>query len=186
MAPQKELKPDGGCKAILTQYIQKKASKEIRGTGNPPAFQSKVDEAKLLEWNTIAGKSAARIVYGQEAAGVRRKHADRIMGSRYVITIKQEDDAPERVKARWCLQGYLDPDLGAKAESGDLQSPTLSQVGRNILFQLIASYRWRLKLGDVKGAFLAAPIWKTSSWGNTRDPRRCPHWSAGTRLWVEW
>ena len=78
------------------------------------------------------------------------------MGSRYVITIKQEDDAPERVKARWCLQGYLDPDLGAKAESGDLQSPKLSQVGRNILFQLIASYRWRLKLGGIKGAFLAA------------------------------
>ena len=141
---------------LLAQYIQKKASKEIRGTGNPPAFQAKVDEAKLLEWNTITGKSAARIVYGQEAATVRRKHSDRIMGSRYVITVKQEDDAPERVKARWCLQGYLDPDLGAKAESGDLQSPTLSQVGRNILFQLIASHGWKLQLGDIKGAFLAA------------------------------
>lgn len=88
----------GSSEQLLAQYIQKKASKEIRGTGNPPAFQAKVDEAKLLEWNTITGKSAARIVYGQEAAAVRRKHSDRIMGSRYVITIKQEDDAPERVK----------------------------------------------------------------------------------------
>ena len=94
-----QIKQGVSTEALLSQYIQKKASKEIRGTGNPPAFQSKLDEAK----------PAARIVYGQEAAGVRRKHADCIMGSRYVITIKQEDGAPERVKARWWLQGYLDP-----------------------------------------------------------------------------
>ena len=74
----------------------------------------------------------------------------------YVVTIKQEDDAPERVKARWCLQGHLDPDVGVKAITGDLQSPTLSQVARHLLFQLISSKKWKLKLGDIKGAFLSA------------------------------
>ena len=43
-----------------------------------------------------------------------------------------------------------------KAEAGDLQSPTLSQVARNLLFQIIASHKWKLKLGDIKGAFLSA------------------------------
>ena len=47
-------------------------------------------------------------------------------------------------------------DLNDKAVTGDLQSPTLSQVGRALAFQLIASCRWRLLLGDIKGAFLAA------------------------------
>ena len=141
---------------LLASYLQKKASKEIRGTGNAPDMQAKVDEAKLLEWNTILAKNAARIVLGPEADYVRRKLSHRIMGSRYVVTIKQEDDAPARVKARWCLQGHLDPDLHAKATSGDLQSPTLSQVARNMLFQVIASHKWRLKLGDIKGAFLSA------------------------------
>ena len=47
-------------------------------------------------------------------------------------------------------------DLREKASGGDLQSPTLSQVARNMLFQIISSFKWRLKLGDIKGAFLSA------------------------------
>ena len=136
--------------------MQEKASKEIRGTGNEPGMQARIDEAKLLEWNTILAKNAARIVLGPEVDYVRRKLSHRTMGSRYVITIKQEDDAPARVKARWCLQGHLDPDLREKASGGDLQSPTLSQVARNMVFQLTSSYKWRLKLGDIRGAFLSA------------------------------
>ena len=69
---------------LLAEYLQKKASKEIRCTGNPPELQTKVDEAKLLEWNTIMAKNAARVVYGQEAERVRRTMSNRIMGSRYM------------------------------------------------------------------------------------------------------
>ena len=141
---------------MVANYLQKKASKEIQGTGNPPELQNKIDEANLLEWNTILAKNAARVVLGPEADQVRSKFSHRIMGSRYVMTIKQEDDAPARVKARWCLQGHLDPDLREKATAGDLQSPTLSQVARNMVFQLISSFKWRLKLGDIRGAFLSA------------------------------
>ena len=141
---------------LVASYFQKKASKEVKGTGNEVELQRKIDEAKLLEWNTILSKNAARLVLGPEALDVRSKLAHRIMGSRYVITVKQEDDAPARIKARWCLQGHLDPDLHAKAQHGDLQSPTISQIGRNLLFQLIASHKWSLKLGDIRGAFLSA------------------------------
>ena len=142
--------------ALLSQYMAKKAAKEIPVTKNPPEVQAKVDEAKTLEWNTILSKHAARVVQGPEADQVRRRFSHRIMGSRFVMTIKQEDDTAPRVKARWCLQGHLDPDLTKKIAAGDLQSPTLSQVGRNLVFQLIASHRWKMLLGDVKGAFLSA------------------------------
>ena len=60
------------------------------------------------------------------------------------------------VKGRWCLQGHLDPDLAEKAESGCLKSPTLSQLGRMTLMQMIASHKWLLQLGDIRGAFLEA------------------------------
>lgn len=60
------------------------------------------------------------------------------------------------MKARWRLQGHLGPDLSEKAMQSDLQSPTLSQVGRNLIFLLISSFRWSMSLGDIKGAFLAA------------------------------
>ncbi|CAK9104708.1 Retrovirus-related Pol polyprotein from transposon RE1 (Retro element 1) (AtRE1) [Includes: Protease RE1 [Durusdinium trenchii] len=144
------------CEVLVATYMQKKAAKEIPVTGNPPEIQKKVDEAKLLEWNTIEGKHAGRVVLGTEADDVRRYLSHRIMGSRYVMTLKVEDDAAPRFKARWCLQGHLDPDLTAKAELGDLQSPTLSQVGRNLIFQLLASHQWEMQLGDIKGAFLSA------------------------------
>ncbi|CAK9069992.1 Retrovirus-related Pol polyprotein from transposon RE1 (Retro element 1) (AtRE1) [Includes: Protease RE1, partial [Durusdinium trenchii] len=144
------------CEVLVAAYTQKKAAKEIPVTGNPPEIQKKVDEAKLLEWNTIEGKHAGRVVLGTEADDVRRYLSHRIMGSRYVMTLKVEDDAAPRFKARWCLQGHLGPDLTAKAELGDLQSPTLSQVGRNLIFQLLASHQWEMQLGDIKGAFLSA------------------------------
>lgn len=149
---------DDGCsiEILVAHYMQKKASKELPVSGHEPSVQVKIDEAKLIEWNTIVAKHAARIVCDEEADNVRRKCPKRIMGSRYVITVKQEEDAPPRMKARWCLQGHLDPDLMEKASHGDFQSPTLSQIGRNLLFQLLSSHRWRLKLGDIRGAFLSA------------------------------
>ena len=66
------------------------------------------------------------------------------------------DPSTFRVKSRWCLQGHLDPDLDQKLDEGLLQSPTLSQSGRMILMQLVASFGWGLQLKDIKGAFLEA------------------------------
>ena len=147
---------DVSVEALVAAHINKRASKEVPASGNPNDVQELVDEAKHIEWNTLTSRHAVRLVLGREAAEVRRRYANRIMGSRYVCTWKQEEDAPKRMKARWCLQGHLDPDLGEKALSGELSSPTLSQLGRATLFQLIASFRWKLMLGDIKGAFLAS------------------------------
>ena len=141
---------------LVAAHINKRAAKELPATGSPQELQTLVDEAKSIEWHTVLSRNAVRVVLGAEADLVRRRFAHRIMGSRYVMTIKQEEDAPARVKGRWCLQGHLDPDLSKKVKAGDLQSPTLSQVGRSVLFQTIASHRWQLRLGDIKGAFLAA------------------------------
>ena len=57
-----------------------------------------------------------------------------------------------------CLQWHLDPDLDCKVQEGLLQSPTLSQAGRMLVMQLIASLQWELQLGDIKGAFLEAGL----------------------------
>ena len=141
---------------MLASYMQKKSSKEIPHVNQEPEQQRKIDEAKLAEWHVIEGKHAGRLVLGEEAQQVRQKLAHRIMDSRYVVTLKQEEDAPVRVKARWCLLGHRDPDLSTKALEGALQSPTISQVSRSMLFQTIASNKWTLSLGDIKGAFLAA------------------------------
>ena len=141
---------------MLVSYHQKRGSKEIPHTNQEPEQQKKVDEAKLAEWHVIEGKGGRRLIHGPEAEHVRHKLSHRIMDSRFVVTLKQEEDAPVKIKARWCLLGHRDPDLSVKAMEGALQSPTLSQVSRSVLFQTIASKKWQLALGDIKGAFLSA------------------------------
>eukprot|EP00435_Cladocopium_sp_Y103_P055765 s362_g18.t1 len=157
---------------LIAQFMQKRAQKELHHSNNPPLIQAQVNAAKVTEWNTLLGKEAVRLVPPSKAKWIKEHQADRIMGSRFVITKKALEDVIEngvipqvdnpehwKVKARFCLQGHLDPDLSSKAEAGLLQSPTLSQMGRTVLFQLLATFRWVMQLGDVQGAFLeAGPI----------------------------
>ena len=76
-------------------------------------------------------KNAVRLVPTNQADWIRKRKADRIMGSRFVITRKAQEDVIEngiipqegnpdhwKVKARFCLQGHLDPDLDRKAHAG--------------------------------------------------------------------
>ena len=156
-------KPD---EVFLAEYLKKKMSKELPHSKNEPDVQRMVDEGKMTEWQTLLNKpNAIKIHYGKAAEQILSTKQDRFIGSRFVLTrkaavegqeINPEDLSTYVVKARWCLQGHLDPDLEAKAEQGLLKSPTLSQLGRNTLMQILASKRWDLQLGDIKGAFLEA------------------------------
>ena len=84
--------------------------------------------------------------------------SERVIPSRFVLNEKMEETGA-RAKARFCLGGHCDPDLSILAESGALASPTCSTMGRYLCLQLIASFKWVLELGDIKGAFLeAAPL----------------------------
>ena len=106
-----------------------------------------------------------RIHYRRKAQEIKNKFSHRFIGSRFLLTRKANDDETPvdpndlnsfTVKGCWCLQGHLDPDLNIKAEEGRLKSPTLSQMGRMALLQLISSLGWTMELGDIKGAFLEA------------------------------
>ena len=127
---------NGPVECLMAAFIQKRMQKEIPSTGNQQALQQKVDEAKTVEWETIQGKSAMRVWKGAKAREIRRRFPDRFIGSRFVVTNKVDEDG-ERVKARLCLQGHLDPDFHQKIASGDCHSPTLSGLGRALLLQLL-------------------------------------------------
>ena len=150
---------------MIAQYMEKKLSKEVHHSGHPPDVQKEVDASKTVEWQTLLEKGVVRIYYGKKAQKIKEEQADRFMGSRFVIIRKPSEEnqhidlsnpSTYKIKSRWCLQGHLDPDLDQKAQEGLLQSPTLSQMGRMLLMQLIASHQWTLQLGDIKGAFLEA------------------------------
>ena len=154
---------------LVAEYIKKKMAKELHHSNNPPEVQDLVQEGKRLEWETLLSKeNAIKIHYGKRAREIHSKHSDRFIGSRFVLTrkpheegipIDANDPTTYKVKGRWCLQGHLDPDLTTKAAEGLLKSPTLSQIARMTLMQVIASHKWDLQLGDIRGAFLeAGPI----------------------------
>ena len=151
---------------LIADYLKKKMQKELPHSNNDIALQSKVDAGKREEWQTLLSKdNVLRIHYGKKAREIKEKFAHRFIGSRFVLTRKAlNDETPVNpndystftVKGRWCLQGHLDPDLDVKVEEGRLRSPTLSQMGRMALLQLLSSYGWKMQLGDIKGAFLEA------------------------------
>ena len=140
---------------LMSAFLQKRMQKEIPPGGKDPALQSKVDEAKRAEWQTLSEKPAVRVWTGAKAQQILTKHPDRFVGSRFAIVEKSEDQCT-RIKARWCLQGHLDPDFREKITSGLCHSPTLSQLAGALILQVLVSKKWTMCLGDVKGAFLEA------------------------------
>lgn len=139
----------------MAAFLQKRHQKELPVTGNPEELQSQIDLAKTAEWETLVGKGAVQVWKGEAAKRIRTEHADRFIGTRYVVTRKEDEDGP-RVKARLCVQGHLDPDFKEKINSGCCHSPTMSQLARALVLQTIVSKHWVLSLGDIKGAFLEA------------------------------
>lgn len=153
---------------LVAEYLKHKASKEIPHSNNPPDIQKKVDLGKRLEWETISSRpNIVKVHYGKAAENIRKTLDHRFIGSRYVLTRKPLDDgvpivpsdpSTYTVKGRWCLQGHLDPDLSEKASEGKLQSPTLNQLSRMMVMQIISSFGWDLQLRDIKSAFLESGL----------------------------
>ena len=113
-----------------------------------------VDEAKRIEWSTMEETGSVLLLTGQISQDVQREFPHRFVDSRFVLTKKVEDDSLVRFKARWCLLGHKDPDVMQAVLENKTASPTITQLGRNLAMQLIASLGADLFLGDIKGAFL--------------------------------
>ena len=113
--------------------------------------KAEVEEAKVLEWETLVDKGVVIILTGLQARQARLEHSCRILKSRFVLTRE-----PDRYKARWCLRGYLDPDTIKLVSSGKTSSPTISQIGRTLALQMIASRGFDPQIGDVRRAFIEA------------------------------
>ena len=93
----------------------------------------------------IVKKKAVIALTGTEDSRIRRPFGHRILKSSFVPTCK-----PDRFKARWCLRGHLDPDAFKLVPAGKTSSPTMSQIGRTVALQMIASRSLDMNIGDFK------------------------------------
>ena len=154
-----ELRSMPDAEALVAGFLQKRMQSELHHSNNPPALQEQIDDAKVIEFiHTLQEeKKALKVISPKQASRIRHDKPDRIMTSRFVVTRKVEDET-SKIKARWCLRGHHDPDLITKIVSGKCHSPTLSQLARSVVLQLIVSHQWEMNLGDIKGAFLEADV----------------------------
>ena len=157
----------------MADFLTKKMNKELPHSNHPPLLQAKVDSGKHIEWETIISKPhAVKVHHGKKAAQIKAEYPDRFIGSRFILTRKPVSEGLEvnphdwnsfSVKGRWCSKGHLDPYLSEKASEGMFKSPTLSQLGRMTLMQLISSMRCDLYLVMSVVPFLKQAQWTPGS-----------------------
>jgi len=144
--------------AMLVEYdvylndIAVKGRKEVSEKNLEPMMKAKSIMGMKAEWAKLI-KANALEIFGPDKARTMRKRIPqrRIIKSRFVLTTGDlEEDGYPKAKARWCLKGFLDPDLMSLEKC----SPTMTKAGMNVILAFIAMKRWALNVMDVEGAFL--------------------------------
>ena len=147
-----------GVNSVLEEvYVvnaKKSGRKEVSRKQLSPAKLEELEKARIKEWQKMITSGSIKVHRGEEA--IQRKQevgTNRILESRFVYT--SDDGTPcGTLKARWCIRGYLDPDL----MNLETASPTLSSEGLAISLQLIASKGWRMSIADIEAAFLRGDV----------------------------
>jgi hypothetical protein len=133
-----------------------KGRKEITEKLRPDLIEEIV-RAKLTEWQTVdAEKHAVRVLSSKESNDVKRQRPDRLIDTRFVLTIKIGENGQEMVKARWVARGFKDPDALKLVYRRETSAPTVSQNARTLALQVMASMKWKIQIGDIRGAFMEA------------------------------
>ena len=79
-----------------------------------------------------------------------RPSRDQAITMRWILTWKKTDNGGQKAKARAILKGYQDPGYEHRATT----TPVMTRQTRQLLLQLAAWRQWKVKKGDVSGAFL--------------------------------
>lgn len=134
----------------------KKGRKEVPERTMTPELRHKFWPKKETEFGKILERKAATLISPEDAVEVRKTLGHRIVGSRFVNTMGPDPDSPDgmKLKSRWCVLGDKDPDVFRLAAGNATASPTISPAGRHTTYQLCATFRWPVNIGDVDGAFL--------------------------------
>ena len=91
--------------AEMEQMVQRAARKGNERGAN--VYEKSLIWAADIEWKKLNEKGAVRILSGDSADKAKTQFGDRFTPSHYVVTRPN----PGEFKARWCLRGYLDPDV---------------------------------------------------------------------------
>ena len=120
---------------------------EVRVSTLTPQEREELVKAKQKEISSFLKHAAV------EAATRSGLQCKSLMRMRWVITRKSDDS----LKARLVIQGFTDPQLGAKPTA----SPKVSTRGRQLFLTVAGSLRMKVFKGDAKKALFARISWRS-------------------------
>ena len=138
---------------------QKQQDKEIKWHDIPEKDRPLYQQAEVKQWKEHVDCEAVEILSHEQTEMVLATvPRERILKSRFAyrdknVAKRREDPTiPAKPKARLCIAGHMDPDIG----SGQLltEAPTATKMAFTCLLVLSSLYHWNVSAGDVEAAFL--------------------------------
>ncbi|CAE7462138.1 GIP [Symbiodinium sp. CCMP2456] len=138
---------------------EKQLESELPWSAIDPEDRPAFEQAEAKQWNEHLHFGAVRVLSEAETAAVLTEvPAERVLSSRFAYKDKAraqrllDSTVPVRAKARLCIGGRRDPDLGVRALAVD--APTASKESLMLGVQCAVSLGWVASIGDVQAAFL--------------------------------
>jgi hypothetical protein len=145
--------------AISEKGKEKQLEKEIPWQLIPPDERQLYREAEQKQWDEHLQFGAVKPLSLAESEEVfQRIKPDRVLNSRFIYRDKNyakrkvDPSVPPRAKARLCIAGQNDPDLGKVDMATD--APTTSKHSIILALQLALNRGWKVSVGDIRAAFL--------------------------------
>eukprot|EP00438_Fugacium_kawagutii_P013250 Skav234490 [mRNA] locus=scaffold3731:121116:128177:+ [translate_table: standard] len=146
-------------RCISKKGKEKQLEKELPWGQIHPDERHLYREAESKQWKEHLDFQAVRPLSLQESAEVERTvPKDRILNSRFAykdknFTKRKSDPSiPPKPKARLCVSGQWDPDLGVRDLATD--APTVCRQSVLLALQLSLARAWVASVGDIRAAFL--------------------------------
>lgn len=125
--------------------VMRRQAVEVSEKRLTPAEKEQFREAKNVEVKNFLAAQA----FSTLPRHLQPKQ-DQAIGMRWILTWKLKDDGTTKAKARAVLKGYQDDQYENRATT----TPVMTRLSRQLLLQVAAQKRWKVRKGDVSGAFL--------------------------------
>jgi len=141
------------------EALDKALEKEIPWNLIAPEEKELFKQAEVTQWEEHLKYEAVKPLSEAESKEVEEKYGkERILTSRFLYRdknlAKRRTDAgvPCKAKARLCVGGQRDPDLGVVDMAVD--APTVNRHSLLLGLVVALSFGWTIRIGDIRAAFL--------------------------------
>ena len=145
---------------LAGRMAQKQLEKEVPWARIPEEQRPAFRQAAADQWADWTKYGAVDVLSHEQSQAVRRRvPPDRILPARFAYKDKNagareagDDSIPLKPKARLCVGGHRDPDLGDGGLRTD--APTATRASEMILINVARMNGWDVHSGDITAAFL--------------------------------